>query len=61
MVEASLEAYPLQTEGVVSSLLVGINGNLGKFFKILMQKVYEKVKKICCVVNVLCISGGKFL
>jgi len=59
MVEVSLEAYPLQTEGVSS--LLGMNGNLGKFFKIFMQKVYEKVKKICCIVNVLCISGGKFL
>jgi hypothetical protein len=44
-VEVSLEAYPLQTEVVVSLLCVRNEWELGKFFKILMQKVYEKVKK----------------
>jgi len=32
MAEVSLAAYPLQTEGVVSSLL-GMNGNLGKILQ----------------------------
>lgn len=43
--EVSLETYALQTEGVVSSLYVRNEWDLGKFFKILMQKVCEKVKK----------------
>ena len=50
IVEVCWEAYPLQTtlyklKVLFRHRILGMNGNLGKFFKILMHKVYEKVKK----------------
>ena len=61
MVEASLEAYPSQTEGVDSSLYVRNEWELQEILQDFDAKIVRKCQKICCIVNVLCISGGKFL
>jgi hypothetical protein len=39
----------------------GTNGNLGKFFKILKQKMYEMGKKIVSLSNLLLLRQGIFL